>query len=243
MADLCEKVGGDVQDVARGIGLDGRIGGKFLHAGPGFGGSCFPKDTLALVKTAAGRGRARRASSRPWSRSTTTRKAAHGREDRRAAFGDVKGKTDRRSGPHLQAQHRRHARRAQPRIVPKLQAAGARIRALRSRRPEEAQEAFSMSSICKDAYEALDGADGVVILTEWNEFRALDLDRVKALLQDAADGRPAQHLSPGADGRGRLPLCERGPQDGRLIYSEPFIDPIDDFHLERTQRLAPASAI
>ena len=90
MADLCEKVGADVQDVARGIGLDGRIGGKFLHAGPGFGGSCFPKDTLALLKTVAGRGAPTRIVEAVVR--STTRARCDGRQDR-DAFGGVKGKT------------------------------------------------------------------------------------------------------------------------------------------------------
>ncbi len=179
MADLCEKVGADVQDVARGIGLDGRIGGKFLHAGPGFGGSCFPKDTLALIKTS-------QQADAPV-RIVETVVAVN--EQRKismaekvvAAFGDLNGKTvavlgltfkpntdDMRDAPSLV-------------ILPILKAKGARIRAYD---PEGAREAGKLLDIemCKDAYEALAGADGVVILTEWNEFRALDLARVKSLL-------------------------------------------------------------
>jgi UDPglucose 6-dehydrogenase len=180
MADLCEKVGGDVQDVARGIGLDGRIGGKFLHAGPGFGGSCFPKDTLALLKTS-------QQADAPVRIVETVVAVNEARKTRMAekiatAFGDLKGKTvavlgltfkpntdDMRDAPSLV-------------IVPMLEARGARIRAYD---PEGAKEAKKLLNIepCKDAYEALSGADGVVILTEWNEFRALDLVRVKALLK------------------------------------------------------------
>ena len=134
MADLCEKVGADVQDVARGIGLDNRIGSKFLHAGPGYGGSCFPKDTLALIKTGAGRWRARCASSRRWSQVNDSRKRAMGRKVIAALGGDVRGKKVARAGPDLQAQHRRHARRARARHRPG--AAGCRRRGarLRSRR-------------------------------------------------------------------------------------------------------------
>jgi UDPglucose 6-dehydrogenase len=180
MADLCEKVGGDVQDVARGIGLDGRIGAKFLHAGPGFGGSCFPKDTLALLKTSIDVGAP--------ARIVETVVAVN--EDRKArmaqkiveAFGGVKGKTiailgltfkpntdDMRDAPSLV-------------IVPALQKAGATIKAYD---PEGAKEAGKLLDItlCADAYEPLKDADGVVILTEWNEFRALDLPRMKALLK------------------------------------------------------------
>lgn len=180
MADICEKVGGDVQDVARGIGLDGRIGKKFLHAGPGYGGSCFPKDTLALVQTAQQLGAPSRIV-----------EAVVAVNDRRKldmakkienAFGGVKGKTiavlgltfkpntdDMRDAPSLV-------------ILPYLQEAGATIRAYD---PEGCKEAAKHMQLDyrKDAYDAMTGADGVVILTEWNEFRALDLPRVKAALK------------------------------------------------------------
>jgi len=182
MADLCEKVGADVQEVARGIGLDGRIGGKFLHAGPGFGGSCFPKDTLALLKTSQD-------ANAPVRIVETVVAVNESRKSRMAekiieAFGGVKGKTiavlgltfkpntdDMRDAPSLV-------------IVPKLQAAGARIRAYDPEGADEARKVLEVET-CKDAYEALSGADGVVILTEWNEFRALDLGRVKSLLKRA----------------------------------------------------------
>ncbi len=179
MADLCEKVGADVQDVARGIGLDGRIGGKFLHAGPGFGGSCFPKDTLALLKTSQQANAPVRIVETVVA--VNERRKMQMAEKIAAAFGDLNGKTvavlgltfkpntdDMRDAPSLV-------------IVPMLEAKGARIRAYD---PEGAREARKLLDIemCKDAYEALAGADGVVILTEWNEFRALDLARVKSLL-------------------------------------------------------------
>jgi UDPglucose 6-dehydrogenase len=180
MADLCEKVGADVQEVARGIGLDGRIGGKFLHAGPGFGGSCFPKDTLALLKTS-------QLAEAPVRIVETVVAVNEARKSRMAdkiadAFGGVDGKTiavlgltfkpntdDMRDAPSLV-------------IVPKLQKAGARIKAYDPEGAEEAKKVLDIET-CKDAYEAISGADGVVILTEWNEFRALDLDRVKSLLK------------------------------------------------------------
>jgi UDPglucose 6-dehydrogenase len=180
MANLCEKVGADVQDVARGMGLDGRIGGKFLHAGPGFGGSCFPKDTLALRKTAQDFGAPTRLVEAVVATNDARKTAMAEKIDE--AFGGVKGKTvailgltfkpntdDMRDAPSLV-------------IVPDLQARGAAIRAFD---PEGAKEARKLLNIdlCRDAYDALDGADGVVILTEWNEFRALDLARVKALLK------------------------------------------------------------
>jgi UDPglucose 6-dehydrogenase len=180
MADICEKVGGDVQDVARGIGLDGRIGKKFLHAGPGYGGSCFPKDTLALVQTA-----------QELQAPTRIVEAVVAVNDRRKldmakkieeAFGGVKGKTiavlgltfkpntdDMRDAPSLV-------------IVPYLQAAGATIRAYDPEGHKEAAKHLKLD-YRKDTYDALEGADGVVILTEWNEFRALDFNRVKSSLK------------------------------------------------------------
>ncbi|MGZ6021492.1 MAG: UDP-glucose dehydrogenase family protein [Rhizomicrobium sp.] len=180
MADLCELAGADVQDVARGIGLDGRIGNKFLHAGPGFGGSCFPKDTLALRKTAQDLGAPTKIVEAVVA-VNDARKIAMAEKIERA-FGGVKGKTiavlgltfkpntdDMRDAPSLV-------------IVPYLQEKGATIRAFD---PEGAKEARKLLNIelCNDAFDALDGADGVVILTEWNEFRALDTDRMKSLLK------------------------------------------------------------
>ena len=180
MADLCEKVGADIQDVARGIGLDGRIGSKFLHAGPGFGGSCFPKDTLALLKTSQDSGAPARIVEAVVD-VNEARKVAMAKKIE-GAFGGVAGKTiavlgltfkpntdDMRDAPSLV-------------IVPHLAAAGAAIRAYD---PEGAKEARKLLGIelQASAYEALDGADGVVILTEWNEFRALDFARMKSLLK------------------------------------------------------------
>jgi len=179
MADLCEKLGGDVQDVARGIGLDGRIGAKFLHAGPGYGGSCFPKDTLALLKTSVQAG----APARIVETVVAVNEARKEYMARKIieAFGGVKNKTvavlgltfkpntdDMREAPSLV-------------ILPLLQAGGAHVRAYD---PEGGREAAKLLDVelCQDTYQAIDGADGVVILTEWNEFRALDLARVKSLL-------------------------------------------------------------
>jgi UDPglucose 6-dehydrogenase len=182
MADLCEKLGGDVQDLARGIGLDGRIGSKFLHAGPGFGGSCFPKDTIALLRTSQEAGAP--------TRIVETVVAVNDARKREMAlkilhaFGGVADKTiavlgltfkpntdDMREAPSLT-------------ILPILRAEGARIRAYD---PEGAREAAKLLDVelCTNAYEAISGADGVVILTEWNEFRALDLARIKKLLKRA----------------------------------------------------------
>lgn len=180
MADICEKVGGDVQDVARGIGLDGRIGKKFLHAGPGYGGSCFPKDTLALVQTAQELGAPTRIVESVVA-VNDERKLAMARKIE-AAFDGVNGKTiavlgltfkpntdDMRDAPSLV-------------ILPYLQKAGATIRAFDPEGHREAAKHLTLD-YAADTYEALNGADGVVILTEWNEFRALDFERVKAALK------------------------------------------------------------
>ena len=180
MADICEKVGGDVQDVARGIGLDGRIGKKFLHAGPGYGGSCFPKDTIALVRTASELGAPSRIVEAVVA--VNDRRKLDMAKKIEAAFGGVKGKTiavlgltfkpntdDMRDAPSLV-------------ILPYLQQAGATIRAFDPEGHKEAARHLDLD-YRKDAYDALQGADGVVILTEWNEFRALDMTKVKAALK------------------------------------------------------------
>ncbi len=181
VADLCEKLGADVHDVARGIGLDGRIGPKFLHPGPGYGGSCFPKDTLALVRTAQEAGA-------PLSIVETVvkvnakRKPGMAGKIKAAMGGSIEGKTiavlgltfkpntdDMRDSPSLD-------------IVPALQRDGAAIRAYDPQGAEEAKTLLADVVWCSDAYDAVDGADAVVIITEWNEFRALDLERVKSLM-------------------------------------------------------------
>ena len=181
IADLCERVGADVQDVAKGIGLDGRIGSKFLHAGPGFGGSCFPKDCRALVRTA-------REAQVPLSVIESVVQVNDNRKERMAdkiiaaCGGNVAGKTlavlgltfkpntdDMRDSPSLS-------------ILPRLTAAGATIRAFDPEGMEEAKKLLPGLAYCADAYETMDGADALVLLTEWNAFRALDLDRVRNLL-------------------------------------------------------------
>jgi UDPglucose 6-dehydrogenase len=181
MADLCEAVGADVQQVARGIGLDGRIGGKFLNAGPGYGGSCFPKDTIALVRTARDAGA-------PIELIETTvkvndeRKKAMAGKVGAAVDADLKGKTvgvlgltfkpntdDMRDAPSLD-------------IIPALQAQGARVQAFD---PEghEARQLLKDVDFKDDPYAAAEGADVLVIITEWDQFRALDLDRIKLLMK------------------------------------------------------------
>ena len=179
MADLCEKVGASVQDVARGMGLDGRIGKKFLHAGPGYGGSCFPKDTIALVRTAQEYGSPARLVETVV-QVNDTRKGAMASRVIAACGGSVRGKTvgvlgvafkpntdDMRDAPSMA-------------IVPALQDAGATVRAYDPAAMHEAGPLLPGVQWCTDAYDAAVGADVLVIITEWNEFRALDLDRVGA---------------------------------------------------------------
>ena len=179
MADLCEKVGANVQDVARGMGLDGRIGKKFLHAGPGYGGSCFPKDTIALVRTAQEYGSPARLVETVV-QVNDTRKGAMASRVIAACGGSVRGKTvgvlgvafkpntdDMRDAPSMA-------------IVPALQDAGATVRAYDPAAMHEAGPLLPGVQWCADAYDAAAGADVLVIITEWNEFRALDLDRVGA---------------------------------------------------------------
>jgi UDPglucose 6-dehydrogenase len=181
IADLCEKVGADVQDVARGIGLDGRIGGKFLHAGPGFGGSCFPKDCAALVRTAgeAGGGlaivetvlRVNEARKRHMADKITAACGGGLAGKRLAVLGlTFKPNTDdMRDSPSLE-------------ILPRLIAEGARIRAFDPEGMAEAKKLMPEVIYCRDAYQTMAGADALVLLTEWNEFRGLDLGRVRDLL-------------------------------------------------------------
>ena len=182
IADLCDRVGADVHQVARGIGLDGRIGPKFLHPGPGYGGSCFPKDSLALVKTARDKGAPLRIVEAV-ADINDTRKRAMAQRVIDACGGEVEGRTiailgvtfkpntdDMRESPSLD-------------IVPMLQAAGAVIRAYDPEGMAEARPLLPDVTWRDGAYDALLDADAVVILTEWNQFRNLDLDRVKALLK------------------------------------------------------------
>ena len=184
MADLCEAVGANVQEVARGIGLDNRIGTKFLHAGPGYGGSCFPKDTLALVKTAQDFGA-------PIKLIEATVEVNDARKSKmtqkviKALGGDVKGKTvavlgltfkpetdDMRDSPSIT-------------IVEELVVAGAIVRAFDPEGMENAKDVLPPITYCEGAYDAATGADAIVVVTEWNEFRALDLKRIKSVANGA----------------------------------------------------------
>jgi UDPglucose 6-dehydrogenase len=182
IADLCERVGADVQDVSRGIGLDGRIGAKFLHAGPGYGGSCFPKDTLALLKTSQDYDAPQRIIEAVVA-VNDNRKRAMGRKVIHAMGGDVRGKTIAILG--LTFKPNTDDMRDSPAIavVQTLQDAGASIRAYDPEGIEQAKLVLENITFCSGAYEAVEGADAVVIVTEWDAFRALDLDRVKSLLK------------------------------------------------------------
>jgi UDPglucose 6-dehydrogenase len=184
VADLCEKVGADVQQVARGIGLDNRIGGKFLHAGPGYGGSCFPKDTLALIKTAQDYGT-------PLRLVETTaavndqRKRAMARKVLQACGGEIRGKRiallglafkpntdDMRDAPSLA-------------LIAGLRDFGANVCAYDPEGMANARELVDGIEYAEDPYACAKGADALVIVTEWDAFRALDLDRIKKLLKAA----------------------------------------------------------
>ncbi|MBX7535936.1 UDP-glucose/GDP-mannose dehydrogenase family protein [Qipengyuania flava] len=182
IADLCEKTGADVQQVARGIGLDNRIGGKFLHAGPGYGGSCFPKDTLALLKTAQDF-EAPQAIVEAVVQVNDKRKRAMGRKVLNAIGDDVRGKVvtvlgltfkpntdDMRDSPAIA-------------IVQTLQDAGAVVHAYDPEGMANASEVLSDIHYFDDPYDAMEGAEALAIVTEWDEFRALDLARVQARLK------------------------------------------------------------
>ncbi|MDQ4420925.1 UDP-glucose/GDP-mannose dehydrogenase family protein [Sphingobium sp. DEHP117] len=182
IADLCEKVGADVQDVARGIGLDNRIGSKFLHAGPGYGGSCFPKDTLALLKTSQDYDAPQRIVEAVVA-VNDNRKRAMGRKVIAACGGDVRGKTIAVLG--LTFKPNTDDMRDSPAIavVQTLQDAGATVRAYDPEGMDQAKLVLDNVTYCTNSYETMDGADALVIVTEWDAFRALDLDRVKGLLK------------------------------------------------------------
>jgi UDPglucose 6-dehydrogenase len=182
IADLCEAVGGDVQDVARGIGLDGRIGAKFLHAGPGYGGSCFPKDTLALLKTAEDAHAPLRIVEAVV-KVNDGRKRAMGRKVVKALGPEPRGKTvallglafkpntdDMRDAPSIA-------------IVQALEDAGVNVRGYDPESMEQARPIMPNVELCTGPYEAAAGADAVVLVTEWDALRALDLERLAATMR------------------------------------------------------------
>ncbi len=182
IADLCEAVGANVQDVSRGIGLDNRIGRKFLHAGPGYGGSCFPKDTLALLKTAEDAGAPLRIVEAV-AQVNDARKRAMGRKVIAALGDDPRGKTVALLG--LTFKPNTDDMRDAPAIAIARCLADAGI-AIRAHDPEGMAAARQLmpaaTAFCGDAYEAATGADAVVIVTEWDAFRALDLARLRTLM-------------------------------------------------------------
>ena len=184
IADLCEKTGGDVQDIARAIGLDNRISGKFLHAGPGYGGSCFPKDTRAIAALARRLGA-------PLQLIETTIAVndarINGLADRIAAEagGTVAGKTVAVLGVAFKPNTDDIREAASLTVIPALQAAGATVRAHDPEAANAAEMELPGVTWCADAYEAAQGAEVLVILTEWNTYRAMDMDR----LGEAMSGR------------------------------------------------------
>ncbi|SFF90361.1 UDP-glucose dehydrogenase [Novosphingobium sp. CF614] len=182
MADLCEKVGGNVQDVARGIGLDGRIGGKFLHAGPGYGGSCFPKDTLALLKTAEDYESPVRIVEAVV-KVNDLRKRAMGRKVIEALGGSEAARGKRVAMLGLTFKPNTDDMRDSPAIAiaQTLADAGVTTAAYDPEGMEQARPLMPEVVMATDPYAAIEGADAIVIVTEWDAFRALDLDRVKAL--------------------------------------------------------------
>ncbi len=204
IAGLCEKAGADVQDVARAIGLDGRIGRKFLHAGPGYGGSCFPKDTQALVRTARELGAPLRIVETVVEVNAARKKEMAARI-MNACGGRVKGLTLAVLGLTFKPNTDDMRDAASLVILPLLQEGGATIRAFDPAGMEEAKKHFKDVVYCKDVPEALRGADAAVILTEWNEFRALDPGRLagtlkKKLLIDLRNiYKPAEMRAAGLD--------------------------------------------
>jgi UDPglucose 6-dehydrogenase len=184
IADLSEKVGADVQEVARGIGMDNRIGSKFLHAGPGFGGSCFPKDTSALVRIALDHDVPLRIVEAVLA-VNDNRKRAMARKVASALGGQLRGKTvavlgltfkpdtdDMREAPSIP-------------LVTGLLDMGAKVRAFDPVGMEQARRELPDITYCEDAYACAEGADALVIVTEWVQFRALDLDRLKRAMKQA----------------------------------------------------------
>ena len=182
MADLCEKVGADVQDVSRGIGMDGRIGAKFLHAGPGYGGSCFPKDTLALLKTAEDYEAPTRIVEAVV-KVNDARKRAMGRKVIEALGGieAARGKKAALLGLTFKPQTDDMRDAPSIAIAQALNDAGVQVSAYDPEGMEVARPLMPEVAMCPNAYAAIDGADAVVIVTEWDAFRALDLDRVKRI--------------------------------------------------------------
>jgi UDPglucose 6-dehydrogenase len=182
IADLAEKVGADVQEIARGIGLDNRIGGKFLHAGPGFGGSCFPKDTVALLKTGQDNDAPLRVVEAVVA-VNDARKRAMARKVAHALGGEVRGKAIAVLG--LTFKPNTDDMRASPSIplITALQDMGAKVRVYDPAGMEQAKSVIGNVMFCEDAYSCAEGAAALVIVTEWEQFRALDFARLKDVME------------------------------------------------------------
>ncbi len=182
IATLCEEIGGNVQDVAKGMGLDGRIGKKFLHAGPGYGGSCFPKDTQALLRIAQENGVAFRIVEAAIE-VNAAQKARMTRKIRKALGGSVAGKTIAVLGLAFKPETDDVRDSPAITIISKLVEHGAVVRVHDPQAMDEAAKLLAGVTFCTNPYEACEGADALVLMTEWNEYRALDLYRIKDLLK------------------------------------------------------------
>lgn len=182
IADLCEKVGGDVQEVARGIGLDNRIGSKFLHPGPGFGGSCFPKDVRALIKTAQDYDVPLRILEAVAS-VNETRKRAMARKVAAMFTDSLRGKTIAVLGLAFKPNTDDMREAPSVPLIAALQDMGARVRAFDPASMDQAKAVLENVTYGDSAYACADGADALVIATEWDEFRALDLERLRKLMK------------------------------------------------------------
>jgi UDPglucose 6-dehydrogenase len=181
VANLCERIGGDVNAVARGIGLDGRIGKKFLHAGPGFGGSCFPKDTRSAAYFAREIGEEFQVVEAVI-RVNDKQRERMVEKIRKAVGGDLSGKTIAVLGLSFKPETDDMRDAPAVDIIAGLQKGGAQVRAFDPVAMEAASRVLRDVRFCGDAYEACEGADAVVIVTEWNQFRMLELERVRALV-------------------------------------------------------------
>jgi len=181
IADLAEKVGADVQEVARGMGLDNRIGSKFLHAGPGYGGSCFPKDTVALIKTAQDHASPLRIVEAV-AAVNDARKRAMARKVAAALGGELRGKTVAILGLTFKPNTDDMREAPSVPLITALQDMGAKVRVYDPVGMEQAKSLIGNVAFCKDAYSCAEGASVLVIVTEWEQFRALDFERLKTVM-------------------------------------------------------------
>jgi UDP-N-acetyl-D-mannosaminuronate dehydrogenase len=224
IADLCERTGADVNDVARGMGLDNRIGGKFLHAGPGFGGSCFPKDATALLKTAHDHGVPLRIVETV-AAVNDQRKRAMARKVVTALDGSIRGKTVAVLG--LSFKPNTDDMRDSPSIplITALHDLGAVVRGYDPAAMEAAKAQLPDVIYCGNAYEAAEGAEAVVIATEWEQFRATRSRPVARGHGAAGDRRSAQHLPRRGNEAGEFPLSRRRPAECGTATGKPAAAP------------------